>query len=64
VLAHNHPSGDPTPSSEDLRITKQLVEAGKIIDIKVMDHVIVGKAAVGQECKYLSMREQGLADFS
>ena len=56
VLVHNHPSGDASPSSEDLRITRQLVEAGKILDIKVMDHVIIGKPS-------LSMREQGLAQF-
>ena len=42
VLMHNHPSGDPTPSAEDIRITRQLIEAGKILDIKVLDHVIIG----------------------
>ena len=56
VLAHNHPSGDSTPSSEDVRVTKQLVEAGKIIDIKVLDHVIIGD-------KVYSMREEGLVSF-
>jgi DNA repair protein RadC len=42
ILIHNHPSGDPKPSQEDLQITKQLIEAGKLIDIKVLDHVIIG----------------------
>jgi DNA repair protein RadC len=42
IVLHNHPSGDPTPSQDDLRITAQLVEAGKILDIRVLDHVIVG----------------------
>jgi DNA repair protein RadC len=43
ILAHNHPSGDPTPSQEDLDITKKIMEAGEILDIKVLDHVIIGK---------------------
>jgi len=42
ILVHNHPSGNPKPSQEDLEITKQLIEAGKLIDIKILDHVIVG----------------------
>lgn len=43
ILIHNHPSGDPQPSQEDLEITKKLIEAGKLIDIKVLDHVIIGE---------------------
>lgn len=42
IFLHNHPSGDPTPSQDDIKITKQLVEAGKIIDIRVLDHIILG----------------------
>ena len=42
ILAHNHPSGNPKPSKEDLEITKKLIEAGKLIDIKILDHVIIG----------------------
>jgi len=42
LFLHNHPSGDPTPSQEDLNITRQLVEAGRMIDIRVLDHIIVG----------------------
>ena len=63
VLVHNHPSGDPTPSAEDIRITKQLVEAGRIVDIKVLDHIIIGRN--GEHNKgFVSMREDGLCDFS
>lgn len=42
ILAHNHPSGDPTPSREDLELTRRLKEAGKVIGIEVLDHVITG----------------------
>jgi len=42
IVAHNHPSGDPTPSPEDLEVTRRLVEVGKLIDIPVVDHVIIG----------------------
>lgn len=42
ILIHNHPSGNPKPSNEDIKITKKLVEAGKLIDIKILDHVIIG----------------------
>jgi len=63
IVAHNHPSGDPTPSAEDIRLTKQLVEAGKIIDIKVLDHVIIGQPDSQRESGVLSLREAGLAQF-
>ncbi len=54
ILAHNHPSGDPTPSKEDMEVTSRLVEAGEIIGIKVLDHLIIG------EGRYYSFREGGL----
>ena len=61
ILVHNHPSGDPCPSAEDIRITRQLVEAGRIIDIKVLDHVILGR---GSEPKnHFSLREEGCVEF-
>jgi len=63
VLAHNHPSGDPSPSAEDLRITKQLVSSGNIVDIKVLDHVIIGKRNGNGAGGYVSMREAGLVEF-
>ena len=63
VLVHNHPSGDPTPSAEDVRITKQIVEAGKILGILVTDHVIIGRESESTR-GFLSMREQGLCEFA
>jgi len=63
VVAHNHPSGDPSPSAEDIRVTKQLIEAGRIVDIKVLDHVILGRRGEGGTGGYFSMREQGIATF-
>ena len=53
ILVHNHPSGDPTPSPEDVALTKKLVEAGRVMDITVLDHVIVG------EGRFVSLRERG-----
>ncbi|MCK4429179.1 MAG: DNA repair protein RadC [Candidatus Aenigmarchaeota archaeon] len=53
ILIHNHPSGDPTPSIEDEKITKILFEAGELLDIKVLDHVIIGDG------KYHSFKESG-----
>jgi DNA repair protein RadC len=69
VLVHGHPTGDPTPSAEDLRITKQLIEAGKIVDIQVLDHVVIGRPLepIGDQPGrpgYLSMRENGLVSFT
>ena len=54
IIVHNHPSGDPTPSKDDVKITKQLMEAGKILDIPVLDHIIIGDG------RYVSLREQGI----
>ncbi len=68
VVVHNHPSGDPAPSAEDLRVTKQLIESGRIIGIKLMDHVIIGRAieANGDQPArpgFLSLRECGVCQF-
>lgn len=54
ILVHNHPSGDPAPSPEDINATKQLVKAGALLDIPVTDHVIIGDGC------YISMREEGI----
>jgi DNA repair protein RadC len=43
VVVHNHPSGDPTPSGEDLRITAELADAGRLLDIELLDHLIIGR---------------------
>lgn len=63
VVVHNHPSGDPTPSAEDIHISKQLVQAGHVVDIKVLDHVILGLGDEGRETDHVSLRESGLVDF-
>lgn len=54
ICVHNHPSGDPTPSPEDIEMTKRLVEAGNIVGIEVLDHLIIG------DQKFISLKEQGL----
>ncbi|MBE5967974.1 MAG: JAB domain-containing protein [Lachnospiraceae bacterium] len=53
IVLHNHPSGDPAPSSEDVRVTKRLAEAGKLIGITLMDHIIIG------DNRYISLKEHG-----
>ncbi len=63
ILAHGHPSGDATPSAEDINITKRLVEAGKIIGIRVIDHVVVGRDTGTGTPPFLSLRERGLCQF-
>ena len=63
ILAHNHPSGDPSPSAEDLRMTRQLIEAGKVMDIKVLDHVVLGKGTGSGQPSFYSMREEGVVTF-
>ena len=53
ILLHNHPSGNPNPSDDDIAITKQLVKAGEILGIEVLDHIIIGNK------RYFSFREKG-----
>lgn len=54
IVAHNHPSGDPTPSPEDVLVTREIVSAGKLLDVEVLDHLVIGQG------RYVSMRERGL----
>lgn len=54
IVAHNHPSGDPTPSPEDVRVTEQIVAAGKLLEIEVLDHLVIG------ERRFISLREKRL----
>ena len=54
MVAHNHPSGDPNPSKEDIQITERLKEAGNLLGINLLDHIIVG------EDKYISLKEKGV----
>lgn len=53
IICHNHPSGDPTPSQEDINITKRIYDAGKILGIELLDHIIIG------DNKYTSLKEKG-----
>ncbi len=55
ILVHNHPSGDPSPSRDDIQVTRQAVEAGKLLDVAVLDHLVVGRGD-----RWLSMKERGL----
>lgn len=54
IVVHNHPSGDPTPSSDDVALTRAVVEAGKMLDIEVLDHLVIGGG------RYVSLKERGL----
>jgi DNA repair protein RadC len=54
IVVHNHPSGDPTPSPEDVEVTRQLVAAGNLLDIEVLDHLVIGQQ------RFVSLRERGL----
>ena len=56
IISHNHPSNDPTPSPEDVKITKELVEGGKLLGIDVLDHIVIAGS------KYVSFKEKGLMD--
>lgn len=54
IVAHNHPSGDPTPSPEDVAVTRQIAAAGKLLDVDVLDHLIIGRQ------RFVSLKERGL----
>ncbi len=54
ILVHNHPSGDPTPSTEDISLTRKLIDVGRILEIHVLDHLIIG------DNKYVSLKEKGI----
>jgi len=55
IVAHNHPSGDPSPSPEDVSITREMIKAGRLLDIEVLDHLIIGQQ------RFVSLKERGLA---
>ncbi len=62
ILAHNHPSGDSTPSAEDVRVTRQLVEVARHVEIPILDHIIIGRGT--ETCDgYISLRETGMVQF-
>ena len=54
IVVHNHPSGDPTPSPDDVAVTRAIVQAGKLLDIDVLDHMVIGQG------KWVSLKERGL----
>ena len=54
ILVHNHPSGDPTPSKEDIEVTARMVQVGRVMDIPVLDHIILGND------NYISLKEKGV----
>ncbi|WP_152965521.1 RadC family protein [Thermanaerothrix daxensis] len=55
LVVHNHPSGDPTPSPEDITLTRALIQAGRLLDIEVLDHLVIGQG------RFVSLKERGLA---
>src|SRR5881392_2420727 len=59
IIAHNHPSGDPTPSEADIKITRDLIRAGQLLKIEVLDHVILGTRSEDRPKDYVSLRELG-----
>ena len=59
VLVHNHPSGDPSPSEADIRVTRDLIRAGQLLKIEVLDHVIIGRCTTESPAGYSSLRELG-----
>jgi DNA repair protein RadC len=59
VLVHNHPSGDPTPSEADIKVTRDLIRAGQLLKIEVLDHVIIGRTCKERERDFVSLRELG-----
>ena len=59
VLVHNHPSGDPTPSEADIKVTRELIRAGHLLKIEVVDHIIIGRATAERAKDYSSLRELG-----
>jgi len=54
IVVHNHPSGDPTPSPDDIAITRAIIQAGKLMDVEVLDHLIIGRG------RFISLKERGL----
>ena len=59
ILVHNHPSGDPTPSEADIRVTRDLIRAGHLLKIEVLDHIVIGRRTEGRPKDFLSLRELG-----
>jgi DNA repair protein RadC len=54
IVAHNHPSGDPTPSPDDIAVTRDMIQAGNLLDIEVLDHIVIGGG------RWISMKQKRL----
>jgi DNA repair protein RadC len=54
IVVHNHPSGDPTPSPDDVAVTRAIAQAGKLLDVDVLDHMVIGQG------RWVSLKERGL----
>ena len=54
IVVHNHPSGDPAPSPDDVAVTRAIVQAGKLLDVEVLDHLVIGNG------RFVSLKERGL----
>lgn len=63
VVAHNHPSGDPTPSEDDVKLTRALLRAAEVMAVPLNDHIVIGDATGRRGRRYISIREMGLLDF-
>lgn len=59
ILAHNHPSGDPSPSESDIKVTRDLIRAGQLLKIEVLDHIILGRATIERPRDFVSLKELG-----
>jgi DNA repair protein RadC len=59
IIVHNHPSGDPTPSEADIKVTRDLIRAGQLLKIEVLDHVILGRRTAERPRDFVSLRESG-----
>ena len=59
IIAHNHPSGDPTPSEADIKVTRDLIRAGQLLKIELLDHIVLGRATPDRPKDYCSLRELG-----
>jgi DNA repair protein RadC len=59
IIAHNHPSGDPSPSEGDIKVTRELIRAGQLLKIELLDHVIIGRASAERSRPWVSLRELG-----
>lgn len=64
IVAHNHPSGDPTPSRDDIRMTERLVEAGRIVGISVVDHLILGSPDIAISRGFVSLKKMGVGGLA